>query len=127
MRTTLILFISLLSFNMALAQRPGGSIEERVAREKQVLMKKITDLSPDQSMLIDGIYDEYGTTLQETFNEVRASGNWKELRGKMTALKEEKDGLIKDVINDDQYEIYLSVVQSRSERKSNGAPPQNKP
>ena len=124
MRNILILLIGLLSFNIAQAQRPGGSIEERVAREKQAIKKKITDLSADQTMLLDGIYDEYGETLQETFEEVRATGNWKELRGKMTALKEEKDGLIKDVINDDQYEIYLSVVQRRSERKGNGPPPQ---
>ena len=125
MRTLIILLIGLLTFNAASAQRPGGSIEERVAREKQVLMKKVTDLSADQTMLLDGIYDEYGLSLQETFNEVRSTGNWKELRGKMTALGEEKDGLIKDVLNDEQFEIYLSIVQTRMEKKRSAPPPQD--
>ena len=125
MRTLIILLLGLLTFNTASAQRPGGSIEERVAREKQVLMKKVTDLSADQTMLLDGIYDEYGVSLQETFNEVRSTGNWKELRGKMTALREEKDGLIKDVLNDEQYKIYLSIVQTRTEKKRSAPPPQD--
>ena len=42
-------------------------------REKQAINDKITDLTEDQKLLVDGIYEEYAVTLKETFQELRQS------------------------------------------------------
>lgn len=117
-----LLFISLL----AAAQpprggRPGGrgpgNPEEFIAREKQALYTKITDLSEDQKILIEGIYDEFAVTLKETFEEFRESGNREGRREKMQALRAEKDELMADVLNPEQFETYKTLTSRRRGRR----------
>ncbi len=100
---------------------PGGrgsrNPEERVAREKQALYAKVADLSEDQKVLIDGIYDEFAITLKETFEELRQSGDREGRREKMKALRTEKDELMADVLNPEQFEIYKSLSTPRRGRR----------
>ncbi|TRX49025.1 hypothetical protein FNH22_27725 [Fulvivirga sp. M361] len=119
----ILLSVSLLTLSLATFsqprgdRRPGGSPEEMVAREKQTLYTKVTDLSEDQKLLIDGIYDEFTVTLKETMEELRQSNDRESRREKMEALTEEKDALIADVLNEEQYKIYQSMATSRRERR----------
>ena len=94
-----------------------------IKREKQALYTKITDLSEDQKLLLDGIYDEFGVTLKETFEEIRNSGSREGMREKMMALRKEKDELVKDVLNEDQFVIYQEI--STPHRRRQGANPNN--
>jgi len=98
--------------------RPGGGPEEMVAREKQAVYEKITDLSEDQKLLIEGVYEEFTLTLKESFKEARESGSREGRREKMEALRKEKDELIADILNEEQFEIYKSIA-ARKERKNN--------
>lgn len=117
----------LISFTSLVAQPPGGrpsggrptggGPEETISREKQALYEQITDLSDDQKSLIDGIYEEFGTTLQETFEELQQSNNREARREKMQALREEKDELIADVLNEEQYAIYTELTSRRGRRR----------
>lgn len=97
--------------------RPGGGPEMMIEREKQALYSKVDDLSEDQKVLLDGIYDEFGITLKETFQAARESGSREGVREKMQALRKEKDELIKDVLNEEQFQKYLSIAQERRERR----------
>lgn len=90
-----------------------------IKREKQAVYTKITDLSDDQKMLLDGIYEEFGTTLKETFEEIRSSGSREGMREKMMALRKEKDELVKDVLKEDQFKIYQEVSAPRRGRRQN--------
>ena len=106
----------------SLAQPSGGrrgnfNVEEMVLREKENVITKIDDLSADQLMLLDGIYDEFGTTIKEAFEEIRRQRNFSEMRPRMQALRDEKDLLIKDVLDENQYAIYLSVVQNQRKQR----------
>ena len=98
-------------------RRPGGGPEEMVAREKQAIYEKITDLSDDQKLLIEGVYDEFAVTLREGFQEARESNDREGRREKMEALRKEKDELIADILNTEQYEIYQSITATRRDRK----------
>ncbi|MDX1373187.1 MAG: hypothetical protein R3321_11985 [Nitrososphaeraceae archaeon] len=104
--------------------RPGGGPEEMIKREQQALYNNLEDLSNDQKMLLDGIYKEFQTTLEEAMKEMRASGDREGRREKMLALRKEKDALIKDVLSEDQYLIYedLSKLRGRRGEKSDGKP-----
>lgn len=124
-RYTCCLFLLLVSL-LATAQPPRGggpggrgarNPEERVAREKQALYTKVTDLTEDQKILIEGIYDEFALTLKETFEELRESGDREGRREKMQALRTEKDELMADVLNPEQFEVYQSLSTPRRERR----------
>ncbi len=124
---TVLLFLCVITL---FAQPPGGrrgsggGPEEMVAREKQALFEKVTDLSEDQKMLLDGIYDEFTTTLKESFEEMRENNvEREERREKMESLRKEKDGLIADVLNEEQYEAYEKISSNRRGRKGNGDRP----
>lgn len=105
--------------NLVAAQPPGGrgrggfNPEEMIAREKEFLFKKLDDLSEDQKMLLEGIYDEFQQSFNELIAEVRQSGSWSEMRPKMEKLREEKDGLIKDVLNEEQFQVYADMQEKR--------------
>lgn len=91
--------------------------KEMALREKQNLYRKVADLSDDQKLLLDGIYDEFGTSIKEMFDEVRKTRKWETLRTKMGDLRKEKDDLISDVLNEDQYDIYFAMVEKDREAR----------
>lgn len=96
-----------------------------VEREKQNVLKKIDDLNDDQKLLLDGIYSEFATTIEETFQEARQSGDREAIRENMRALRMEKDTLISDVLNEEQYQIYLEISKTKRERGDRKSPEQN--
>jgi len=93
--------------------RGGFDPDEMVKREKQNVYNAIEDLSDDQKLLLDGIYDEYIVSFKELREEMRQTRDFQAMRPKMMALREEKDGLIKDVLNADQFLIYQGIMENR--------------
>ena len=92
---------------------PGGfDPNEMVKREKQNLYKKVEDLSEDQKMLLDGIYDEFAVSIGELREEMRQTQDRQAMRPKMMALRDEKDELIKDVLNEQQFGIYEAMMEN---------------
>jgi hypothetical protein len=89
------------------------SAKDMVMREKQNLYSKADGLSEDQKMIIDGIYDEYAQSIEETFEEVRKTRNWDEMHKKMEALRLEKDGLMYDILNEEQFTIYAEMTEAQ--------------
>lgn len=118
-KKALLIILTLLSVSYLQTQAQPGrrmSPDEMVQREKQNLYSKAENLSEDQKMIIDGIYDEFGQSMQEIFQEVRKSGNREEMRPKMEALNKEKDGLMFDILNEEQYAIYEELTKAQRER-----------
>lgn len=99
---------------------PGGfDPDEMVKREKQNVFKSITDLNDDQKLLLDGIYDEFAASFKELRDEMMEKRDFQAMKPKMQALQAEKDGLIRDVLNADQYIIYEGIVEQRRAQRSN--------
>lgn len=102
---------------------------DMILREKQNLYREVANLSDDQKMLIDGIYDEFAQSLTELRDEVRKTRNWEEMRPKMEALRAERDGLMTDVLNEEQYDIYYKLSEGqriqRDNRQRQNSPPIN--
>lgn len=117
----LVGLIVLLTFSSAISiiaqprgRGPGGfDPDEMIKREKQNIYKAITDLSDDQKLLLDGIYDEFSLSFKELRDEVMQTRDFQTMRPKMVALRDEKDGLIKDVLNEDQFLIYQGIMDNR--------------
>ncbi|TRX59019.1 hypothetical protein FNH22_10845 [Fulvivirga sp. M361] len=122
-KRTILLVMVLGCLTYSLAQPRGGgrrgnfNPEEMILREKENVIAKIDDLSEDQLLLLNGIYDEFGATFKETLEEARRTRSFSEMRPKMQALREEKDLLMKDVLDEDQYNIYLSIVESERKQR----------
>ena len=127
----LIIFLTLVGVHLAHSQPPGPppggmGMTDMVIREKQTLYKNIEDLSDDQKMLLDGIYEEFAATLKQNMEEMRnnrESMDRETMRAKMQALQEEKNGLIKDVLNQDQYAIYFKQIEGFRRRREQNRPP----
>ncbi|MGD1960228.1 MAG: hypothetical protein ACFB2Y_15310 [Fulvivirga sp.] len=102
--------------------RRGGDFDpkEMVLREKENVITRVDSLSEDQLLLLDGIYDEYATSVVEIRDEARKNRNFREMRPKMQALREEKDLLLKDVLNENQYEAYLALMENQRDRRRRG-------
>jgi hypothetical protein len=119
---TVALFVILFSMAISTIAQPRGGRgrgpggfdpDEMVKREKQNLYKSLDDLSDDQKLLLDGIYDEFALSIREIRDELRQTRDFQAMRPKMLALREEKNGLIKDVLNEEQYEVYLGMMENR--------------
>ncbi len=110
MKKALLLILLVSAGHLVSAQR-GFDLKEMLQRQKETVYKKVENLSPLQKELINGIFDEYGVTMTETFQEARSTGNFSGLREKMEGLGEERNLLIKDVLNDKQYAVYLAIVE----------------
>ena len=128
---TFLLFAGLTSL-LAQGPPPGGpgggprgggfDPDEMIEREKQNVYKAITDLSDDQKLLLDGIYDEFSLSFKELREEMRETRDFQAMRPKMEALQAEKNELFGDVLNEDQYAIYLNLVEERKKQRANRSP-----
>ncbi len=118
-RIVLIIALAVMAAIPVLAQPMGGrgpggfDPDEMIKREKQNVYKALSDLSDDQKMLMDGIYDEFSMSFKEIREEVMQTRDFQNMRPKMEALRAEKDALIQDVLNQSQYDIYLGLMQDR--------------
>jgi hypothetical protein len=102
---------------------PGGfDPDEMVKREKQNVYKSITDLTDDQITLLDGIYEEFSVSFKEIRDEVMKTRDFQNMRPKMEALMKEKDDLIRDVLNEEQFAIYTAIVEDRRRQRQARAP-----
>lgn len=131
---TLIFSALFCTLSISLLAQPGGGPggpggfdpDEMIKREKQNVLKAVTDLTDDQKLLLDGIYDEFSLSFKELREEMMQTRDFQAMRPKMEALRKEKDDLMRDVLNDDQYNIYLGIVEERrrqmgNNRRANGA------
>lgn len=125
---SLLILIQVFCTNFILAQ--GFDPSEMAAREKQNLYKLLADLSEDQIMLIDGVYEEYAQTFVELRDEIRKSRDWQSFRPKIMALREEKDELMADILKEDQFQLYADQMESNRQNRQNRQnrrPPENPP
>ena len=111
-------------FFVLLAQPRAGRMDqnEMTQREKQNLYKELADLSGDQKLLLDGIYAEFADAFTELREEVRKTRDWANMRPKMMALRKEKDEIIADVLNSEQFAVYQKLTENRRNRQRQ--PPQ---
>jgi len=115
----LVIVIMFSSVSSIIAQRGGGGFNrnDMILREKQNLYKELASLSEDQKMLINGIYDEFSQSLGEAMEEVRKTRDWEKMRPTMQALRIEKDELMFDVLNEDQYAVYQELSETQREQR----------
>lgn len=117
-----ILVVFLFLGSIPLMAQPGGrpgrfDPDEMIKREKQNLYKAVVDLNSDQKLLLDGIYDEFALSFKELRDEMRQTRNFQVMRPKMQALQQEKNALIKDVLNEDQFDIYMGLIEERRRQR----------
>ena len=102
---------------------PGGfDPDEMIKREKQNIFKALPDLTEDQRLLMDGIFDEFALSFKEIREEMMQTRDFQAMRPKMEALRTERDGLVRDVLNDDQYNTYLTIIEERRKQRGNRPP-----
>ena len=97
--------------------RRGFDPDEMIKREKQNVYKVVKDLSDDQKMLLDGIYDEYSLSFKELREEAMQTRDFQTMRPKMQALQSEKHDLVKDVLNEEQFVLYQGLMEKQQRQR----------
>ena len=119
--TTAILFFV---FNVfAQGDGPGSGRSERgrqgpgrrLQMEKDSIISKINNLSADQQMLIEVIYGDLQTSVDTLVASARE--NPENFRSQMRVLNQEKNAQLKEILSEEQWTQYQTMVQEARERR----------
>ncbi|MBN1924560.1 MAG: hypothetical protein JW798_01885 [Prolixibacteraceae bacterium] len=102
-----------------IAQPPGpGQFdpEEMVKRQTEQMVEDLS-LNDDQTKKVEAINRKYGEKTREMFQS--AQGNFEGMREKMETIREEKNGELKAVLTEDQYNKYIEIEKKRMEERRN--------
>ncbi|MCA6074574.1 hypothetical protein [Fulvivirga sedimenti] len=101
-------------------QPPQRNPSEMVAREKQMVLDSITDLSEDQKLVIDEIYKTYSEEITAAFSENQ--GDRDKMRGAMQEIRKKKQTMLSEILTDEQMaRLTFIMQQNRRQRR----PPPN--
>jgi len=85
---------------------------ELASREKQMVLDSIPSLTDDQKQLLEFVYTQYGESLKSVREEMQANGGDREaMRGKMQAIRKEKNDGLKDIFNEEQMTTYKAMME----------------
>jgi len=96
----------------AMAQRQRDP-SKMIAKEKEVVLEKVSDLDESQKTSLDEIYADLETSVKE----VMESGNRSEMRSQMEEIHEKKDASIKALFTEAQFEQYQEIMDERHKNK----------
>lgn len=119
MKQIILLFIGvMLTANILLAQRGGGSFMERPPEERADIQTRLMGnaLSLSDSSRIDKVYAinlKYAKKMEELAN---SGGSRRVMFRKMRSLSEDKDSELKETLTSEQYEEYLELKEQMRER-----------
>ncbi|MFY0653409.1 MAG: outer membrane beta-barrel protein [Cyclobacteriaceae bacterium] len=114
-RFKILVMLFFMTIGSLFAQRP--SAEDMVKREKQNIYSQVEDITPAQKKLLEEIYTEYAATFKEKMDEIRRTRNYSKYRSTMSSLRQEKDGILADVFNDEQFEVYRLATVGKAGAK----------
>ena len=124
-----IILLALINLSAVVAQGQGpgqrhGNVNrgERIAQEKERVLAKVTDLSDDQKMLFDVIYDDYQKAFKGAFDNIQR-GDREGNRAKMDKIRTDKDEAIKDIFSAEQFVLYKQAMgagMQQRRRRANG-------
>lgn len=125
MKIKLLLFtvITLLSYT-GNAQRPGWDPATMAEREKKVMLDSIQDLTDDQELVINEIYEQYKNDLEKAFAD--HGGNRDEMRSSMQAIRKNHQNMIKEILTTEQWETWEGLVKQMRQRRRAGRPQQDR-
>jgi hypothetical protein len=113
----LILVTALILPVIGMAQGgPGGGRqfdpERLVAAEKKLLLDSITGLNDDQKLIIEAIYDDYGSALTSA-RENMSPDNREAMRKTMIELRDKKSQALKEILTDEQMKSFEAMLERR--------------
>ncbi len=96
-------------------QRGERNPAEMAAREKTMLLDSINDLTADQKIVINEIYDQYAKDLEKTFAE--NSGNREEMRASMQSLRKNHHVMLQEILTEEQWAKWQQITRNARERR----------
>lgn len=112
----LILLIETTSFVYAQQGRqfnPG----QRAQMEKDTVFARITNLNEDQKLIIESLYADYESSITKLVAGGRE--NPQEFRQNLQNINKEKNQMMKEVLDEDQWKIFNKMLEEERERRQN--------
>ena len=95
-------------------QQRGPRGGQFTAMEKQLVLDSISDLSDDQKLIIESIYTDYESAINEA--RVDATGDREAMRNTMLAIRDSKNEALQAVLSEVQYKEYEALIARSRER-----------
>ena len=87
----------------------------RVQMEKDSLLVKVTSLSDDQKFLIESVYTDFQASVKSLMEHGREDPE--AFRAALRSANEEKNGLLKEILNEAQWTEYEAMMKAIRERR----------
>ncbi|MGB3463940.1 MAG: hypothetical protein WBA74_01665 [Cyclobacteriaceae bacterium] len=116
MKNILIILIAMMAVHTLSAQPGRRDPSSRVQMEKDTVLSRIPNLSEDQQMIVVSLYTDYEASLKEIMSGDRSDRE--AFRAKMLAATQEKNTMMKEVLDDTQYEVFEAYLKEEREKRS---------
>ncbi len=116
MRSTLTIFVAILCLTAFSTSATLQAQDSGRSGERQTELFKKLGLSEDQKAKFTDIQNKYSSDISELRSQGRSSGN----REQMQVLVAQKDAEIKQILTDEQFEIYTASNKRGGRSKSSG-------
>jgi len=115
-----ILIIGLCSSSLLVLSQRQFDPKKRIEREKEQVQANITDLTEDQKIVLNQIYEDYS----KEFIDIRSksNGDFQIMRSNIQVIREKKDSMVKDLLTATQYSTYDSLMKVRQKRRQRPGP-----
>ncbi len=114
----------LISIN-ALAQRPQNtrplpqrSAAERVEMEKKSIRENVSNLTDDQVLMIDQVFEDYAKSLSAA--RADSNGNMQQMREKFKKARDSKEASMKEILDEKQQAEYNAYMEKRQQNRRQG-------
>ncbi|MEL6561105.1 MAG: hypothetical protein AAFQ94_23130 [Bacteroidota bacterium] len=116
MKNLLLVILLIGSTGFAYSQQGRrANPSKRVQAEKDSVFSRIETLSEDQKLIIESLYADY----ESSVTKLMAGGrdNPQEFRQNLQNISKEKNQMMKEVLDEDQWNIYNEMLEEWRERR----------
>ncbi|MDN5213788.1 hypothetical protein QQ020_17070 [Fulvivirgaceae bacterium BMA12] len=118
--------IGCLMFSMSLVAQPRMDPDAMVKKENELVFTNIEGLTEKQKEKVTKVNEDFAASVKDLI--ANRTGDREEMRGKMVALREEKEKAMQSIFTEEQFKKYQTLMEEqrqerrgRRKRKSSGA------
>lgn len=112
------LAISCYVFSAGLYAQPRIDPDAMVKKENELVFDEIEGLTDKQKEKVIKVNEDFAASVKDLM--ANRTGDRQEMRGKMTALRQEKEKAMQSVFTDGQFEKYKTLMQTLREERRGG-------
>ena len=108
--------IGFLMFSATLIAQPRMDPDAMVKKENEMVFANIEGLTEKQKEKVTKVNENFATSVKDLI--ANRSGDREEMRGKMMALRAEKEKAMQDIFTGDQFKKYQALMEETRKQRN---------